>query len=107
MSKREHDKLEDVISFVRAEGRVCPKPDCWDELWRMLPGRKRVGINEHLPLYPPVPIFAAWQNTPDEQKRERLIIQLKYAAKHGVLEKVEEFLKSIKYDQWSYEGDNC
>ncbi len=100
MSKSGYDKLEDIISFVRAERRVCPKVDCWDELWMMLPGRTRAGIGRHPQEHPPV----AWWNTPNERKREVLIIHLKYAAKHGVLEKVEEFLKSLNEDQWSYEG---
>ncbi len=100
MSKIKNDKLEDVISYVQAEGRVFPKPDCWVELWKILPERNRVGPGIHLPHT----IFAAWQKAPNEKKRELLAIHLKYAAKTGVLEKAENFLKHLNKDQWLYEG---
>ncbi|MGR3304174.1 MAG: hypothetical protein ACUZ8I_16975 [Candidatus Scalindua sp.] len=101
MNESEQDKLDDVISLVQTGGRVCPKPGCWDELWNMLPGIKRAGIvGDPLP-YPNV----AWWNTPVEQKRELLIIYLKYAAQNGILEEVEEFLKSLNEDQWTHEGE--
>ncbi len=100
MNEGEHKKLDDVISFVQAERRVCPEPVCWDKLWRMLPGRTRAGKDRNPQEHPPV----AWRNTSNENKREVLVIQLKYAAKHGVLEKVKEYLKSLNKDQWTYEG---
>jgi hypothetical protein len=41
MDKSEHNKLKDVILFVRAKGCVCFKPGCWDEPLEDATGNKK------------------------------------------------------------------
>ena len=49
--------LNDLLEFVRTNERVCPQPQRWNELWKMLPNRKRIGNGWD----PPLPlILAAW-----------------------------------------------
>jgi hypothetical protein len=49
--------LHDLLNYVRDNRRVCPVPQRWNELWEMLPDRKRVGNGWE----PPLPlILAAW-----------------------------------------------
>jgi len=94
------EKLQSLIDYVQYDGRVCPM--CWQELWEMLPDRKQKtsgGWEPPLPL-----ILAAWWDTTAEQKRERLIGHIKYAANHGILDKVDKFIRELDPDQWAY-GD--
>ena len=96
------DKLKLLIEYVRSEGRVCPMPTIWKDLYGILPDCKQ---KENGGWEPPLPlILAAWWDTTAEQKRERLTYHIKYAASHGALEKVDNFLRKLKPDQWAY-GD--
>lgn len=92
--------LLDLLEFVSEEGRVCPKPRKWDALWKMLPGRKRAGggWNPPLPL-----ILAAWWDTTDWQKRDRLAEHIRYAYAEGVLKEVDDFLRHLARTDWLYE----
>jgi hypothetical protein len=94
-----HSSVETVIEFARSEGRVCPQPQRWNELWEMLPEKKRVGVgwSPSLPL-----ILAAWWETSNTDKQERLFSHIRYAAEHGALERVHSFLISLPHDQWHY-----
>lgn len=91
------EKLSALLEYVRAEGRVCPMPDYWSQLWEMLPDKKRVGMGwePSLPL-----ILAAWWDTPALSKILRLQEHIRYAAEHGVLDEVDKFLLALSNDQW-------
>lgn len=95
------EKLKALLKYVKADGRVCPMPDYWNKLWEMLPDRKRKGAGwePSSPL-----ILAAWWDTSAEEKRGRLLLHIRYAADHRILDKVERFLRSLTPDQWAY-GD--
>ena len=96
------DKLIELLHYVQSDGRVCPMPIFWNELWTMLPGRKQKSSGG---WNPPVPlILAAWYDTLAEEKRERLFLHIKYAAEHGVLDKIDAFIRKLTPDQWAY-GD--
>jgi hypothetical protein len=95
------DRLAQLLAYAKANGRVCPVPRKWSELWETLPGRHRVGAGGG----PPLPlILAAWWECTAEEKRNRLELHLKYAADHGVLDEVEQFLLRLGNDEWVY-GD--
>jgi hypothetical protein len=52
--------LKELLEYVGSNNRVCPQPQKWDELWKLLPDRKRVGGGWD----PPLPlILAAWWHT--------------------------------------------
>jgi len=96
------NRLKALKKYIQSEGRVCPMPIFWDDLWKILPDRKQGengGWNPSLPL-----ILAAWRDTTAKQKRQRLIQHIQHAVDRGVLEKVDEFLRELKPDQWAY-GD--
>lgn len=71
-----------LIVFCRENGCVCPLPMPWNELWEMLPSRRRVGLGWQpaLPL-----ILAAWADTPALAKAERLSEHVIWANTHGTL----------------------
>jgi hypothetical protein len=60
-SIRMEKKLDDLLEFVKADGRICPNPQEWLTIYDMLPEKKRVGQG-----WEPAPplILAAWWETP-------------------------------------------
>ena len=48
--------------------------------------------------------MGGWDST-GEMKRERLQEQILWAEKHGVLDEVEAFLRSLSEDEWFHQGD--
>lgn len=95
------EDLAALLAYVMDEGRVCPMPRKWDELWKMLPNRTRVnGVWRPLPPL----ILAAWWHSTAEDKRERLASHLRYAANHGALNEVEQYLRGLAPEDWAY-GD--
>lgn len=95
------ESLDSLIAYCMENGRVCPQPQPWNELWNMLPGKQRNGTGWE----PPLPlILAAWSDTPPLSKMLRLSEHLKWAADHGSLDSVGAFVRSLPENQW-YHGD--
>lgn len=91
--------LSEVIQEVEKDGRVCPAPDKWHELWEMLPDKKRKGSGWE----PPLPlILTAWNDTPIISKKIRIREHIQWAEKHGILDDVYHFLKNLKHNEWYY-----
>jgi hypothetical protein len=91
--------LEDVLAEAKKNKRVCPQPQKWQELYEMLPGRKRKngGWEPSLPL-----ILAAWWDTPALAKMLRLGEHIEWASSHGCLEKVHSFLCALPEELWHH-----
>jgi hypothetical protein len=93
------EKLEALLEYVKAEGRICPIRIYWDRLWEMLPDKKHVGRNWE----PPPPLtLAVWWETPLLAKTLRLDKHIRYAAEHGVLDEVDSYLRGLRRDEWFY-----
>lgn len=91
------NKLEALLAYVQEDGRVCPQPPQWKKLWEMLPGKKRDGSGWH----PPLPlILGAWWDTSHLEKMLRLREHIEYAASHGALDNVDDYLRRLLADQW-------
>jgi hypothetical protein len=92
------EKLKALLEYVKSDGRICPMPDSWNQLWEMLPDKKRVGMGwePSLPL-----ILAAW-DSPLLAKILRLDEHIRYAAEHGALDEVDAYLRGLKPEQWFY-----
>lgn len=72
-------------------------PMRWNELYEMLPDRKRVGGGWE----PPLPlILAAWYDTPALPKMLLLAEHIEWAASHSVLVEVESFLRGLQEVEW-------
>lgn len=92
-------ELDELLSFVQAEGRICPLPEHWDRLWKLLPDRRQVGVT----WSPATPlILAAWWASSDQQKMDRLKVHLTYASEKGVLPAVGDFLRALSPSDWHY-----
>ena len=90
--------LDMLLDFVRSEGRVCPMPLEWNELWEMLPDKKRIGAGWE----PAIPLILAAWDSPEMLKALRLEDHIRYAAAHGILNQVDQFLRSLHPEQWFY-----
>ena len=92
-----NEQLQDLLEFICKEGRICPQQNKWHELWEMLPDKQRVphGWDPPLPL-----ILTDWDNSTARQKMMRLKLHIQYAANKGILDRIEEFIKSLKRDEW-------
>lgn len=89
--------LQQLIEEVTAHGRVCPQPRCWNQLWDLLPDRRRVGHGWE----PPAPLFlAAWWETSDAEKQQRFNAHLQWAHAHGALDAVATYLNTLEPDDW-------
>ena len=99
--------IDDLLAYVRAEGRVCPMPQHWDKLWKILPGCPQyAGQSEpHGPL-----ILAGWMYSTNADKAERLAYHIRWALEHEAFEAVNIYLRSLPVDAWHYSGaadPNC
>ncbi len=89
--------LADAIAEANKNGRVCPQPMQWNELWEKLPNRTRKGLGWE----PPLPlILTAWWDTPILAKKLRFREHLEWADKHGILGEIYEFMTNLTEDQW-------
>jgi hypothetical protein len=97
------NKIKSLIEYVQFKERVCPMPNFWHELWKMLPDCKQ---NEDGTWNPPLPlILAAWWDTTDDQKRERLTEHINYADKKMVINRIDKWLRLLKEEQWLHRGE--
>ncbi len=93
--------LNELLKYAQANGRVCPLPLKWNELWESLPDRCRVG-GGWLPALPL--ILAAWDG-PFLLKILRLREHIEYAEEHGSLVLVDHFLRSLPESEWAHVTD--
>jgi hypothetical protein len=89
--------VEEAMVEMRRNNRVCPRPRPWQMLYDMLPEGK---------LRPDPPLIdEAWNTTASINKRTLLRKQLQWAADHGRLDAVMDFLESLPEDVWFHMDD--
>ena len=93
--------LEGAIAVACSNNRVCPQPQKWNQLYELLPDKRRAGLGwePSLPL-----ILDAW-DTPAMFKMIRLREHLVWAAEHGALDSVHTFMCSLAESDWHHLGD--
>ena len=93
---------QSLIAYCRENDRVCPMPMLWNDLYEMLPYKRRVGNGWE----PPLPlILAAWWDTPALPKMLRLAEHIEWAEKHGCLNQVASYLRNLREEDWFHVGD--
>jgi hypothetical protein len=83
--------FEALMTEASKDGRVCPQPMVWQQLWEILPDRRRVGAGWE-PLSPF--ILAAWWETSNSEKRDRFHSHLRWASNHGAPSTSPTFLRT-------------
>lgn len=96
------ETVESVLDYCRKNGRVCPMPQRWNELYQILPDRqpKGTGWEPALPL-----ILAGWWASSDHEKQERLELHVRWAQDHGAFERIANFLHSLPEHDWHHIGN--
>jgi hypothetical protein len=92
--------LADLMTEASKGGRVCPQPMIWNQLWELLPDRRRVGAGWEPP--PPL-ILAAWWEASDSDKRGRFQFHLRWAYEQGAIEPVAALISRMKPEDWHTE----
>jgi hypothetical protein len=92
----------EVMVEARRNNRVCPQPARWQQLYEMLPDKKRSGAG-----WEPAPplVDAAWKATPSIPKRMCFREHIEWAASHGCLQQVFTFMKSLSENEWHHMGE--
>ena len=94
-----NEKLNALLEYVKADGRVCPMPTHWNHLWDMLPDKTHIG-RAWRPLMPLS--LTVWWETPLQTKAVRLEKHIRYAAEHDALDQVDSYLRGLKPVEWFY-----
>ena|SRR5437016_1362282 len=94
--------LQDVFAEAQKNERICPQPLRWNELYGLLPDKRRVGQGWEpaLPL-----ILAAWWDSPALSKMLRMREHIEWASAHGCLEHVYTFLSGLVESDWHHLGE--
>lgn len=94
--------IDELLKEIQKNDRVCPQPEKWNELYQLLPNKKRKGNGWE----PSVPlILAAWWDTPAMSKMLRLREHIEWASKEGCLDEIYNFLSELKEEDWHHIGD--
>ncbi len=96
------DHLAALLSYVVADGRICPQPPEWNQLWELLPDR-RPHDGGWLPMAPL--ILAGWWASSDTEKCDRLAYHIRWAYDRGALDDVDEFVRQLPSAKWHYRSE--
>lgn len=97
------EKAAALLEYARQNGRICPQPQTWDRLWKLLPNRTQKpsgGWNPPLPL-----ILAAWWNATGLDKMLRLQEHIEWADTHGAIDVVDNYLRGLSEEDWFHGKD--
>lgn len=94
--------VEAVMLISRRNGRVCPRPDAWLQLYELLPAKRARG-----PVWQPTPPVAApaWQACSEVSKRLVLREHVEWAARRGALPALHAFLVALPETSWHHMGE--
>jgi hypothetical protein len=96
------ETVDSLTVYCRDNKRVCPLPKAWQQLWEMLPQKRRT-VDAWEPAIPL--IGAAWHDATAMLKMVRLAEHLQWAAKHNALSEVAAFLRGLREDEWHHFGE--
>ncbi len=92
-------ELENLVRECFVNGRVCPVPKKWDELYKLIT-RKTKANDLALPL-----ILTAWWDSPILMKELRFKEHLEYAYDNGLIKEVRDFLSKLNETEWHHLDD--
>jgi len=78
--------------------RICPKPQQWNKLWKIIQSKTDEKISAPL-------ILAAWWETTDEEKLGRFKYHLDTAENLNLLNDVQIFLQTLNETNWHHKEE--
>jgi hypothetical protein len=93
------DAKDKLIRHIRSNGLVCPNPQKWELIFKII--RDELPPNTLTPL-----ILGAWHLSEDSEKQSRLIEQIEFAfsLKNGKAEQFEKIIYALGDTDW-HRGD--
>lgn len=89
--------VDDVMAQARRFNRICPVEPQWQRLHALLVQAGEADA-------PAAMAGVEFRRTPPLAKRIRVRDQVEWAARHGLLQEVSEFLDLLPEDQWVHMG---
>jgi hypothetical protein len=87
--------ISDLLDYCKANNRVCPKNDCWNAFYALLPDK--------VLKKPPTPLIIPESGMIYDSLRQlRLSDQIYWAYDADAIEECEHFLRSLSEDQWHH-----
>ena len=80
-----------LLDYCGMEDRVCPTPEAWDGLWKLL----HAGAADRKPPPPPA------ANEPGNSLKWALVDHLLWADQLGLLGEADQYLRSLAPSQWA------
>ena len=97
------EKFDALWCLCAENNRLVPMPTKWNALFEMLNNKKQKPGGG---WEPPAPlILAAWHNSSPIEKQLRFKEHLEWAKRHGQLEEVGLFLRSLSESEWCHFGE--
>jgi hypothetical protein len=96
------DTPELLIAYCKEQFRICPMPQFWNVMSNLLPPRI---IGNSTEKSPPPLILAAWHEAPAILKMLRLEEQIRWSFENGNFDKISDYLRRLKEDQWFHIGE--
>ncbi len=91
----EGKKLADLLRYIARPERKVLMPLDWVRLYSMLPDSGSSGERK-----PGLPLILGAADAPQEQKHARLVEHVEYAARTGVLDAVDDYVRRLEPEQW-------
>ena len=86
-----------MLGLCKCGNRVCPLPKRWIDLQPILDERAAVGSPA-----PKVLVLGGWYGTVNLVKMVRVREQVRWAASHGCLDAVGDFLQGLREEDWHH-----
>jgi N-formylglutamate deformylase len=94
-TRRRYDAL---IAFCQSEFRVCPDPKYWHALMEQV--KQSADAVAPSSPFPVSLILGGWAFSSDQCRMERVEMQIRWAAEHGVLGVAEMLLRALPVSDW-------
>ncbi len=97
------ETFDSLWNYCTDNNRLVPMPPQWNQVFDMLKNRQRKPTGGWEPSAPL--ILAAWHCSMPIEKQLRFKEHLEWAQRHGQLEEIGTFLRSIPEAQWCHFGE--
>jgi hypothetical protein len=98
-----NETFETLWEYSTSNDRVCPQPQKWAELFRILKHTKQNpdgGWSPSLPL-----ILAAWGHATPTKKQLRFEEHIRWAFNNDQIEEIGKYLRSLHENDWAHFGE--
>ena len=80
-----------LLDYCGTEGRICPSPEAWHQMWKLLDARS----TDRKPSHPPDP------DEPRNSLKWALVDHLLWADQLSMFDEVDQYLRALVADQWA------